>query len=411
MRRLVLALILLVGPPAFGAADADLAPFAAKLAEIRAMPKDQQAERGSSAQLTEAKHLLRDWVEHEMGALEQADAAAGLGDQLNKRLREAGLECDSTDDPQGKRCEGRDDADFMFNALGYAGDLKFVWTVPHNYLALITALGIGCGYDESVYVYQHQDDGWHRLLDSERDTYTAEAYKPQNVNDVLISQPPEGGKPPLVLTTGISPWCSSNWQAVYYRLWRIAPDSLTPKPLVDDEGSVFLTDAPVQARISPDDALIEYNDRSIDSGVFTRVVVRHFQVGGDGTARRTAPFALTPRALVDEWLVRPWSESLQWTDPKARSRLVSWHRKLHSAVVGGDYGADGGRCRNDPMRWSIPFTFEDPPEPVPPLYFTVRWVPPADLTLLDISPKPPAGCKPERVKVDDGAMSFPGDGP
>ena len=409
MRPISLALLFLISLPA-SAEQADLAPLAAKLAAIRAMPKEQQAERGGSARLTEAKHLLRDWVEHEMGALDQADAASGLNDQLNKRLREAGLECDSADDPQGKRCEGKDDADFQFNALGYAGDLKFIWTVPHDYLALVTALGIGCGYDESVYVYRHRDDGWHRVLDSERDTYTAAAYKPQNVSDVLVSETADG-KPPLVLTTGISPWCSSNWQAVYYRLWRIAPDSLTPQPLVDGEGSVFLTDTPVQARISPDDALIEYNDRSIDSGFFTRVVVRHFQIGADGTARRTAPFALTPRALVDEWLVRPWSESLQWTDPKARSRLVAWHRKLQSTVISGDYGQDGGRCRNDKLRWSIPVTFEDPPEPVPPLYFTVRWVPPADLTLLDIGPKPPVGCKPERVKVDDGAMSFPGDGP
>ncbi len=403
MRRLfALALLLCLALPA-RAEDADLAPLAAQLAALRALPRDQLGERDGAPQLTAAKHLLRDWVEAQLGAAATESDARQLAAPLNARLRAAGLTCASDGDPQGKRCD--EEIGPQFTARGYLGGIRFMLPRANDdRLVLVTAAGIECGDDESAYVYEKRDGAWHRIFESERNDYTKDGYQPQNFEQVLVS-PKVPGKPPLVLTTGISPWCSSNWQAVYYRLFRVTPDQTAPPPLLDRAEGIYAgLDEPVRSSLGRDEALIEFQDRSIDLDTFTRTVVRHFRVGPDDKVVRVAPFAFTPRALVDEWLVRPWTESARFTDPAARSRLQALHRRLHKDYIAAEYEEDSGRCRDDPTLWVIGVTPEHAPAP---LYFRLRWVAPFDFTLLDIGPKKPAGCRAQPVALDETVQQFP----
>ena len=403
MRRFfALALLLCLAVPAW-AEDADLAPLAARLAVLRALPRGQHGERGASPDLTVAKHLLRDWVERSLGAVEDGFDARRLEKPLNDRLRAADLTCDSEADPQGKRCEDVEDG--PFNARGYLGSIRFEPPEARDRLVLVTGAGIECGYDESAYVYERRDGAWHRIFESERNDYTKDGYQPQNFEQVLVSPKASDGKPPLVLTTGISPWCSSNWQVGYYRLFRARPDNMAPPPLLDRNGGLYIgVDRPVRSSLGRDAALIEFQDNSIDPAVFARTIVLHFRVGPDDKAVRVAPFALTPRALVDEWLVRPWAESALFTDPASRSRLQVLHRRLHKDYVAAEYAEDSGRCRDDPTLWVIGVT---PEHAAAPLYFRLRWVAPFDLTLLDIGPRKPAGCRAQPIALDETAQQFP----
>jgi hypothetical protein len=408
MRRFLgFALLLCLVVPA-RAEDAALAPLVAKLAAVRAMPESQTGERGGSPALTEAKHLLRDWVEGELTPLGAAGDATALANALNDRLRAAGLECDTDTDPQGKRCmpgENGEPGD-TFNGRGYIAGIQLIRPATPGYLVLETSVGILCGYDDSAYFYEWHDTAWRRILDSERDTYTEKEYRPQTLVDVLVSAGPPG-KAPLILTTGISPWCSSNWQSLYYRLWRAQPGVVTPAPLLDREEGVYLgEDPPVKARLGTGEVLIEFRDRSVDADVHNRAVIRHFSIGADDRTERVAPFALNPRDMVDEWLVRPWGEAAGWVDPAARAELEAWHGKLHRDFVGGDFEDDNGRCQADPTLWQIGIALEDKDVEKPPLYFRLRWEPPYRFTLLSIAPDKQPDCD-QADGLDDDATLFP----
>jgi len=71
---------------------------------------------------------------------------------------------------------------------------------------------------------------------------------------------------------------------------------------------------------------------SIDSGRLVREVVRNYSIRGDHI-QRVDPVALSPRDFVDEWLVRPWTESAAWS---GAAGLEEWHKKLHADWVAGD---------------------------------------------------------------------------
>jgi hypothetical protein len=403
MRRLfALALLLCLAVPV-RAEEADLAPLAAQLAALRALPPNRLGERDGAPELTVAKHLLRDWVEANLVSVDNADDARQLEQPLNDRLRAADLTCDSVSDPHGKRCDDQADGP-LFSARGYLGSIRVMLPEAGGHLVLTTAAGIECGYDESAYVYERRDGAWHRIFESERNDYTKDGYRPQNFEQVLVS-PKESGKQPLVLTTSISPWCSSNWQAVYYRLFRVTPDRAAAPALLDRQEGIYAgVDQPVRSSLGRDAALIEFQDGSIDLDGFTRTVVRHFRIGADDKVVRVAPFAFTPRAIVDEWLVRPWVESALFTAPASRSRLQALHRRLHRDHIAVEYAEDGGRCRNDPTLWVIGVT---PEHAAAPLYFRLRWVAPFDFTVLDIGPRKPAGCRAQPIALDEAAQQFP----
>jgi hypothetical protein len=370
---------------------------------LRALPPDRLGERGGAPELTVAKHLLRDWVEASLAPVDNAVDARQLEQPLNDRLRAADLTCENVSDPHGKRCDDQADGP-LFSARGYLGSIRVMLPETGGRLVLTTAVGIECGYDESAYVYERRDGAWHRIFESERNDYTKDGYRPQNFEQVLVS-PKESGKQPLVLTTGISPWCSSNWQAVYYRLFRVTPDQVAAPALLDREEGIYAgVDQPVRSSLGRDEALIEFQDRSIDLDVFTRTVVRHFRVGPDDTIVRAGPYALTPRAAVDEWLVRPWGEAALFTDPASRPRLASRHRWLHKHSVAAEYSEDGGRCRSDPTLWVIGIWPDKSPHT---LYFRLRWIAPFDFTVLDIGRKPPAGCRAQPIALDETAQQFP----
>jgi len=80
------------------------------------------------------------------------------------------------------------------NPLGYVDDVR----VNHagEFISVVTAVGINCGYDESAYAYTWKNGRWQRFWDREQNSYTKESYRPQQVNYVLISPPGAGGSTP-----------------------------------------------------------------------------------------------------------------------------------------------------------------------------------------------------------------------
>ena len=370
---------------------------------LRGKPPDSSAPRGVTPQLTVVKHQLRDWMESRLATLPERGDVGELERRLNSELREAGLFCGETNGPP---CPGFALSDLL---LGFLDDLKL--RRSGVFLIAQTGVGIECGFDESAYVYGWSGEYWRRVWETEQDTYTEKAYRPQTIQSVLIS-PYNRANDYLVLTLGLRSWCSSGWQPVYYRAFRLGPDPLAP-PLVDGDEFAYIAgdDPPIRGNVTVNDVLVEFPIRSIDTGVFTRPAIRHYKIDHD-EVKRVDPLTLRPRDFVDEWLTHDWRESAFWSESANRGSMLDAYRKLHKDFVSGEFIYPTMHC-TEPDLWQVGVDFSDPPTPMdePPkgAYFLVRWQPPYHFRMVQVGNHASPECTEEdRAADDEGRTLFPG---
>jgi hypothetical protein len=264
--------------------------------------------------------------------------------------------------------------------LDRLGDFAVSFSRPRGeatWLQMNTDVGIPCGADRSVYLYEWNNDRWKRRFALEASDYRRSRYGPENFVDLQVSASDASGAR-LVLTAGSPPACMSVWHTLYIRLFRIDKAQtllLEETPLANQGG-----DPSYAARLEPTGALIEFFGSSIDSLMLIRKHVLHYQLN-HGAVERTEPIALTVRDFVEEWLTRPWTEIANWSDP----RLAEWHAKLHKDNVFGEFDT-AKRCAR-PGEWQISIDFDDRAT-----YFSLLEQPVYHYTMLNISYDPRPDC-------------------
>ena len=292
MRR-VLSLLLAAAPLFAQTEDDRLRALRDLLVPLRGHPHERIETRGATAQLTVVKHQLRDWIESRLSALTPRDDPAVLARQLNQALKQGKLFCDDSSD------ETRCPEDSL---LGFLDEIHI--EMPLRALLVVrTAVGIEiCGVDESAYAYQWSGNRWQRFWESEQNDYSEKKYLPQLLTKVTISSTNyDAGADKsehLLLTLGRNPWCSSNWQPIYYRVWQTRAADPQPRLLLDEMDYAYLGSDVLEASLSPNDVLIEYAVGSIDSGVHNRREVRHYVINR-GAIERIDPIVLSPRDFAD----------------------------------------------------------------------------------------------------------------
>jgi hypothetical protein len=389
-----LVIVLAICWPAL-AADTSLDALRLSLIGMRGKPPDYGGPRRATPQLTVAKHQLRDWVESRLLAFLELGDEGDLERKLNAELREAKLSC-GYDVPDQQPCPD-------WTLLGYVDPLKF--RRSGVFLILQTGVGIECGFDESAYIYGWSVEGWRRVWQTEQNDYTKEAYKPQTLHSVLIS-PHNKAKDYVVFTLGRQPWCQSNWHDVYYRVFRLGPDPAVP-PLVDGTEMAFVPS--IHGSVTANDVLVELTVAGgFDAGMYTEV--RHYSIDENG-ASRVAPFALSPLDFVYEWLAHEWRETAFWSEDDNRSSILDWHSKLHKDHPRGEQIYPTMHCPATPDLWQVGVDFSDPPTPLdaPPkgAYFLVRWRPPYQFTMVQVSDRPSPGCTEQDRQADEYRTLFP----
>ncbi len=368
---------------------------------MRGKEPDSGGPRGATPQLTVAKHQLRDWIETQLRSLPRGGDEGGIERKLNSELRDAGLACRDDSTPGQELCPD-------WTNLGFVGNVRL--RRDGVFLVVQTALGIECGYDESAYLYSWSDEGWRRVWLTEQNDYAEKKYKPQVISSVLIS-PYSRENDYVVLTLGTESWCSSNWHEVYYRAFRLGPD-LQAAPLIEGAEFAFLGSAvPLRGSVTRSDVLVEFDGQSIDGEILVRSVVRHFAIDRD-KVRRVAPLATIPRDFVDEWLTTEWSKAALWSESDNRRSTRDWHTKLHKDFVRGEFLDPTMHCPAKPDLWSVGVDFSDPPTPIGSepkgTYFLVRWRPPYQFSLEEVSDHPWPECTEEDRRADEGRTLFPG---
>ena len=384
------------------ASDPHLEALRSTLLPMRAIRPDKaKGPRGATPQLTVAKHQLLDWLDSRLARLGRSVDASEVQRSFNLELRDAGLSC-SYDEPAQAHCP-------EWTLSGYVGRIMVQRSAA--FVVITAGVGVECGYDESAYVYSWNGERWVRVWQNEQDVYTKDQYKPQTLHSVLTS-PYNRGNDYLVLTLGTESWCSSNWHDVYYRVFRLGPDQQAA-PLADGSEwtGVGFRYPPILGSISADDVLIEYLGRSIDSGMLVRERVFHYEIR-HGEAKRTDPFALGPRDFVDEWLKTDWRESNRWSEGANRRAMLDWRTKFDKEDIAGDFLDPTLHCSASPDIWQVGVDFTPDSEIANAkrnlAYFRVRWRPPYEFRMVDVSDKPSPDCTEEDRRADDrNRLLFP----
>jgi hypothetical protein len=345
-----------------------LAALRVTLETLRRHRNDNPDTRGATADLTVAKHQLRDWVERRLAGF----GATGDEDAINREFQDAlaDLRC-----PDG--C--------VTTAVGFVDPVRL--RREGEFLAVQTSVGIRCGYDDSAYVYEWVGKRWNRIFETEQNVYTKTAYHPQTIYAVQIS-PPDASGNRLALTLGSRPGCSGAFQPLYYRLWRIASGS-KPKLVLDAVETAYMGDyPPVKGTVSGNDARLEFTAGGAGYGSGHQAV-RHFEVRGN-TVKQVDPIAPTPRDFVEEWLAASWKQSAkqsakQVATPSESASLESWHQKLHRDDGMGDFPDPPLQCSSDPELWQIGIRLHGIPAET---FYLVRWRQPDRFTMSAIAEHP-----------------------
>jgi hypothetical protein len=359
-----LALVFVLSCLAAPAQDRPLAALRATLTSLRPHADEHRETRGATPELTVAKHQLRDWIESRLSRFAQNGDEDKLARDLADRLREADLFCEP-------RCR--------MSILGFLDNVRI--GREREFLIVRTSVGIWCGYDDSAYVYRWAANRWRRVWESEQDIYAPKRYLPQGIHAVHISAPDRDGSR-LLLSLGAQPGCSSAFQPVYDRVWRV--NAHGAKLLLDKSEFANVGDyPPTQGKVQPADVRIELTLGGTGYGL-AHQAVRHYVVHGD-RAEQVDPIAATPRDFVEEWLGSPWTQSVKWTDSAS---LKAWHQKLHRDDGMGDFPGPTLRCSGNPDLWQVSTHLHDAPE----VYYLVRWRQPDHFAMAGVSEHPYPDC-------------------
>ena len=337
---------------------------------------------GATEAMTTVKHGLRDWVESQLTTAPQSVDTRAFAETLHVARRDGQFLClDLVGDCQTK-------------PLGFVDDVR-VYRAG-EFLSIVTAVGINCGYDESAYAYTWRNGRWERFWDSEQNSYTKETYRPQQVYYVLISPPGSDGRR-LLVTLGSQSGCLGGFKDLYARAWRLDAPLGSTQVL---DWSAYANDGypPIQGRLRPDDLVVQYTAGGLADGD-THTAVRHFEVR-NGVAVQTDPIAGKPHDFVLEWLSEPWEES---RSRAASEALKERYTALHLEHPYGDFAEPTRRCTAGADLWQVATRILDGPL----RYYRVRWETGFRFTMVDISDAPFPDCTAEdpRSEVDPPFLS------
>lgn len=111
-------------------------------------------------------------------------------------------------------------------------------------LVATTTLGVCCGEDTSLYIFKKDGTQWKLVLAQETNGYK-EVSGAQGRFKYSIS-PPDGNHDFFIVTANVNPWCTSNWQAIRYKVLRVGPSAYQPKIILSQRDTIYLgIDEPV----------------------------------------------------------------------------------------------------------------------------------------------------------------------
>jgi hypothetical protein len=378
MWKLLAGLVCVVAAAQTGQLD----KLRATLTPLRAHANDRMSNdhgdtRGATLALTVAKHQMRDWIETVLAKFPKNGEIAVISAEFHTGLRDAHLFCDTC----------------FPSFLGFVDEIQV--NREREFLIVRTSAGIWCGYDDSAYVYQWAGGRWRRIWEQEQDLYTSQKYFPRILYAVHISPPDRTGHR-LILTLGSRPGCSVAFQSVYYDVWQLG----RPKALLQGSEFAYVGEfPPIQGRVAPDDALVEFTAGGTGYGQ-GHEAVRHFHLQA-AKMEQMDPIAPNPRDFVEEWLAAKWTQSAAWSESPS---LKTWHEKLHRDDGRGDFPEPTQHCTSHPDLWQVGIKLHDVSVET---WYLVRRKAPDRFTMVAVGNRPDPDCTDKARDTDWPRTFFP----
>jgi hypothetical protein len=344
---------------------------------------------------------LRDWVELLLPK-EKSELDAGfssLNSRLDAHLQRAGLTEPASTGPVEPASSSGDFTPGLVTRIEVSRPAE-----DPDKLAVIVGVGVPCGDDEAVYVYDYSRGPLRRVLESHgtRD-------HDESLSDVRFSKRDAFGTQ-LILTLRYAVQCGSSWSLLSYDLFRLSAADNTAMPILSREQGIWFGGYdPYQVRLEPDELLLEVRDRSIDSGIHNRAHVLHFNAA-HGPAERIDPVALQPQDFVDEWLTSPWSEMESRSAEDGRDKFKKWYDFLAGDFIAGDFTM-AQACKEKPGQWQVGINLDwikgkEIPEPLS-VYFLVQQFEKYRFKMVGISFDRQDGCPGDSPPSEESPSLFP----
>jgi hypothetical protein len=342
-------------------APLDLAATARQLQAIHP-PEERDVPPEARSLMTAWKQQIRDFIGRELNAGSYRSAAADrIRANLKAALAREGVPVRRESSPE---TEG---------SYGWIGDLEVRRPAGHDRLLAVTVTQeISCGSDASLYLFQREEKGWRLAFALESNGY-------EQVSGGLGSfqfgvSPPDKKDDFFIVATDVNPWCSSNWQGIRYRAFRLGGDPLRPAPFLEEGASIFQWD--YELTVEQDRFRVSFQgSQRLDAGILVRDYIRAFRVTGT-KAERIGPLAKEPQGFIDEWIEQPWEIAMRWTLHPERPAMKAWHDRIKERKEDISTSFDFLRTCG-PNRSQVTLDLDpDPKSPSLPrvLYFTVRSV-------------------------------------
>jgi len=347
------------GPePPVAPAPSNLAATARQLQAIHP-PEDTDVPPAARSLMTAWKKDLRDFIGRELNAGPYRSAPAErIRADLKAALAREGV-------PVNRASPGPE------GPYGWIADLDVRRPAGHDRLVAVTVTQeISCGSDASLYLFQQDDQGWRLAFALEANGY-------EQVNGGLGAfqfgvSPPDRQGGFFVVAADINPWCSSAWQRIRYRAYRVGGDPFRPAPFFEEAAVIHEWD--YELTVEADRFRVTFpGSQSLDVGILVRDYVRAFRVTGTRT-ERIGPLAKEPLGFIDEWIGQPWEIARRWTIHPERPALRAWHDRLKERL--GDISTSFDPLESCGPARSQATLYLDPDKQAKPLplvlFFTVR---------------------------------------
>ena len=349
--------VLLIGPRARAAEPFEIAATVAHLQRIEVL--DDEAARvpdEARALLSALKAQIRELAGRELRSAPYASPER-LQANLLRALSEEGV---AVGDESATSLYGDIAAIQVLRPAGHDG-----------LLAVEVTLGIPCGSDSSLYLFERRETSWRLAFSLESNGY-------EEINGALgwfdfgIS-PPAGDGSFFVVAADVNPWCTSNWQRLRWRAYRLGGDPLRPQPFFEGEDTIYLESGFELTAAEDGFRLIFPGRQDLDAGLLIRDIVQSFQVSGT-QVKRVPPLANEPRGFLDAWISLPWSDARRWTSSRVTAAEI-WHSRLQERLPGLFPSFESFEvCGKSGSRWQIGLEIDPDParNPLPlHLFFTV----------------------------------------
>ena len=250
--------------------DDSIAGTVSRLRENRVDSFDPGVPPAAQALIVKLKHQLRDFIQETLNSRAyEDDGPHRLDTMLNDELEKAGVQLtrDTEEIYDGKIPE--------YYSYGDIYEFKVSRPAGHRDLvAVTTTLGVCCGVDTSLYLFQYEGQKWNLVLAYESSEYD-EIDGAHAILQYAVS-PPEKNGDFFVAVANVNPWCTSNWQTLRYVVLKPVIGSNEPKVILSKTNTIYLgvADPVYELNLEPqgfrlslfDEKMMEMANEGIDAG-------------------------------------------------------------------------------------------------------------------------------------------------